>query len=437
MFMYSCKEKENVETPIDSEELVDVIPPKLLEAIESLPIVDFELEDIILPNGLKYNDFDVDLFGNSQKSSSLRATTADVYPKISPIDAKNQIVKLLSGSATVLTKREWFQYPYEGENKPAQNGLAFVYGSKDIKERYRYAWGVWPLDYKPCPDKLYGLDCSGYIYQVFNRSAIPITTVPESKISADVLRQTTTIESALKSAIPNLPKIKVENMGQLPPSQWEAGDIVYWKGDATGVAGHIGMFIQTSEGLNLANSSGDIHAKDCENNKSINGGPVKRSLAYAADKLTNPENAPWGYGIVRITVVDAWTLLLRCSNQNYDILNTVISISQTENFNDEFSVTCADYDGSPLHLVFKVQYDKNTTILNLTMTVLEDGRTDAAQIKLDTDDSGYVNLQKVVDNGGCYGQVRLIKGSHSNSLKSAKSNDLKNNNNGCTIRGIR
>jgi cell wall-associated NlpC family hydrolase len=415
----SCNNNEDDEKQLQHlpiEELDDVMTSELLEALDQLPISDFKLEDIVLPNGLKYNDFNVNIF--DEEDSNLRSSSSS----ISAVDAKNALIKELSKNAYYLTQREYFQYKDEGKNKPAQNGLAFVYGSRDIKERSRYRYSVKNLWYLPCDDYLYGLDCSGYIYKVFSLSKVPL---PVGR--ANDYRQENVLETAFKQN-KYLQKIKVDNLGSLPLEKVESGDIVYWK-DAAGNAFHMGMFIFAKGGIHLANSAGG--PERCDRNQSTNGGPLLRDNSEYPALLLNQQSAPHGYGIVRVNVADAWTFSLRCAGASYDVCTSELSIMLSENLVEEISISCSDYDGSPLTLIFNINYNKDTKILNIRMTLKEDGRVDNVQFSLSNNDSGYVNMQKVNDNGGCYAQMRLVKGNSS----TRSSTQVQTDSFSCTLRG--
>jgi cell wall-associated NlpC family hydrolase len=422
----SCNNGEDNDNQLQRlpvEELYDVMTPELFEAIRQLPASDFQLEDIVLPNGLKYNDFNVDIFddGGSILKSSSSSTSS-----ISAVDAKNALIKELSKNAYNLTLRKNFQYKDEGKDKPSQNGLAFVYGSRDIEERSRYRYSIKNLWYLPCSDRLYGLDCAGYIYQVFNLSKVPL---PVGR--ADDYRQENTLEVAFKQN-KYLQKIKVENLGKLGLEKVESGDIVYWK-DSSGNAFHIGMFIYAKGGIHLANSAGGPDL--CDRNQSVDGGPLLRDNFAYPELLLGLQSAPYGYGIVRVNVADAWTFSLRCSGASYDICMSELSIMLSENLAEETTISCSDYDGSPLTLIFNIDYNKETKILKIRMTLKEDGRTDSVQFSLASDDSGYVNMQKVNDNGGCYAQMRLVKGNSSTRSSTKSQSLLDKENYSCTLGG--
>jgi hypothetical protein len=195
----------------------------------------------------------------------------------------------------------------------------------------------------------------------------------------------------------------------------ESGDIVYWK-RPNNTAGHIGMFAIVDTGLYnvrrlvFVNSAGDKH--DCDRNKSNNGGPVIKDFEYAKGRLSESS-----YGIVRINVANAWTLRLRCRGRSYDAFSTELSISETEDLDEQITANFNDYDGKPLSYTFQLQYDKDTKILNLQMVSSQ--RVDAVQIKLDKDNTGYVDMQRIISSATvCLAQVCLTKGNQPSAFKS-------------------
>jgi len=392
-FILSCGDDSGTDKT-ESYVLDDVMPDELFDALGDLPDAEFTIDDVILPNGLKYPDF-MRLY---QQLSKVRAEGYNA----GEANEKNNLIGQLLKRAIFLTERDNFVYPNEGTNKPTQYGLAYVWGGKEIRFRNKVSDG------SNCSDILYGLDCSGYIYQIFKHNGLNL-----QEGSANDQRKTTVLEKAIKSKFPNV-KLNVEDLGQIPLDECESGDVICWLNENRTRAYHIGMLADTGDGLFLVHSRGG--PDKCDLNKTEEGGPIKKKLGINY-KLTTMGKY---YGIVRINVADAWTLRLRCAGENYDILSTELSIPQNKSFSDEISVICADYDGEALSSVIKLQYNKNNNMLDLAI-VSSNGssakRTDFAKIKLDKDDTDYIDLQNesFSNSTGCVAQVRLIKGSQSNS----------------------
>src|SRR5690606_4897471 len=104
------------------------------------------------------------------------STETEAYNDLGPQDARNLMIARLTVVALNLTDRSKHQYPDEGKGKPAQNGLAYSWGGKDHLKRQ-----VPPGEGTVCQEAVYGLDCSGFIYQLFAQAGVPIVTGPADR----------------------------------------------------------------------------------------------------------------------------------------------------------------------------------------------------------------------------------------------------------------
>jgi len=407
----SCK-KEDEKKPIELSE--EALTSTQADFWYNQETVDMSLFDIILPNGMYMSDFLYQMDPNfyflwgGYKSSYSNAN-------LGPQDAKNLLIAKLNLISWYLTNRNNFQYPEENSKRPAQNGLAYVWNSKDHSVRYNPSNAG-----SKCDQELFGLDCSGLVYQLFKNSGviIPVGRARDQIIPA-------TIEKAIKKAYPEMSKIVVEDLGKISPDLFESGDIIYWK-NSDGVPFHIGMVVLKWDGtLAIVQSNGG--PDDCARNITIKCGP-RFVNSEKAVLPTNQYGFGDNYGIVRINakISGSWTFKLRCENQSYDLLSIDLNFP-VDTDNDFFiSKTAIDYDGSAIKLDFYFSYSKVSNILSCSYICIDYDipgfeRKDHFSVKLERDDTDYITAinDYIINGTGCTNQVRLI-----NNEKMSVKNDL-------------
>lgn len=176
---------------------------------------------------------------------------------LSVFDVRKLLIAKMTKIGVRLCERSFFTYPDEGSNAPAQNGLAYVWGSKSFKNR----------SVGSCTEMLYGLDCSGFIYVAATSAGLNFsTTVPDSKYFSDPNNWT----NALKHYYPWLYATLYSNPD---PAQIITGDIIIWL-DEKGNPAHCGLAVGNGNNgkLPIANSHGSRDS--CYENKQLNYGPV-------------------------------------------------------------------------------------------------------------------------------------------------------------------
>jgi hypothetical protein len=208
----------------------------------------------------------------------------NLYRRLLPLsDDEKKLLDLFEGfarEATYLANRNNFIYPANGELNPAQNGLAYSWGAKKFDQRLNP-----PGEGDSCLHNVFGLDCSGFIYQLFERNGIRFL-----KGRADDQRNPAVLKKALIPYFGDSTRFDVVDMN-IPPSQFQSGDIVYFQ--KNGRAYHIGMCLKLGTGeLRFYESSGGPNK--CEENLSVVRGP--RGL-----KITQ-RLAGSGYGVARIVL---------------------------------------------------------------------------------------------------------------------------------------
>ena len=172
------------------------------------------------------------------------------------------------------------EYPGFNDNKsPKQTKIAYVWDSKDYSQRSQPD--------NDCPYLAYGLDCSGFFYQIFKQNGVVFSM---DSNNADHERQVSYLNSYLQPL-----HFFAHDLGQIP--NFSTGDIIYFLNAKKNRASHIGIvlvndknvvsFFATSGGTQCKND------KDCCNTN-ITGGPQILKLG----KIQSDGRA---WGVVRLT----------------------------------------------------------------------------------------------------------------------------------------
>jgi hypothetical protein len=286
---------------------------------------------------------------------------------------------------------------------PAQNGLAYSSGSRNYTIRQKPSYGS-------CKDEVYGLDCSGLIYNLFLAAGIEIGMGTR----AEHQRQPARLQKAIRTAYPELKKVKVEDLGKIETSLFESGDIIYWL-DSKGIAFHIGMILRNNTGgLSVAQSNGSAFT-DCESNYGSRRGP--RFVNINSALLPPPYGFDDNYGIVRINaeISGKWDLVIRCQGADFTFLTVGLDFP-TKNTNSFELHQAAVYQSDMVtyDLDFSFKYDNVSNILSCTFSTNADAypdfyRFDSFSVKLERDDTGYFPaILGEHRNSGCAYDVKLI-----------------------------
>lgn len=415
LLLITCKKNTDSLDPNDIN--TEKLKTEDVTFIDNLLQTSYTVSDAKLPNGRTVYDFLMEKdptflqnLGNAKKSV-LNTTTLGTQ------DKKNLIIARMQAMAFYLTDRTKHTYPNEGSNKPAQIGLAYSFGSRDYKIRQ-----IPPLG--SCREvQLYGLDCSGFMYNLVISAGLQF-----SSSNAETQRKVGTWENAFK-ANPEYTKLKMQDFGQLSISELESGDIIYWT--EGGVAKHIGVVLNTGSGLAVFQSNGAA-SETCEKNYTIKRGPNQIKL----------QNLSWfgsTYGIVRIVadISGEYTAYIRCTGQTTDAMTIKLTVPTNTGGTFRATGTGTDYNGDPISAVFDGSYDKKTNILNGIFSFIFPPSTaitrkDSFQKRLDFDDTGYFSMTKVLDNGGCAADMRLVN-NETNPIKKSIKTEI---NNECSFSGM-
>lgn len=400
VFVNSCRKSGQEEiNQIDDPE---ALSPAEVEILDKMPEAGgFNHNTVVLPNGETLEDYLKEV--DEAFVQKWMGTDVGPYNNLGPQDARNLLIARITAVALNLTDRSKHQKADEGSGKPAQNGLAYSWGSKDHTKRQAPPGGG-----TACTHQIYGLDCSGFVYQLFVNAGVSLPKGP-----ADSQRKEAVLQNAIKSSIPALEKVKVEDLGAIPTESFETGDIIYWT-NGSGVATHIGIILKDVGG-NLAvfqsNGSSGADAGQCNGNLGLTRG-ARRLL------LNDPHwfGATKPYAITRINaeISGNWTLFMRCEGYATDAITLQLEFPTTNA--NTFTITGSgiDYDNAPLVCSGELTYDKTKNVLSGTIRnskpVTPDFyRYDSFSVKLDRDETDYFKMV-LGDNrdAGCPVEGRLL-----------------------------
>ena len=405
----SCSSDGDETTPtIDDPE---ALPEEELVILENLnEAVGYDYSTVVLPNGEILSDF---LLQYDPGFVNGARTNSNPFEGLGPQAARNLLIARMNKVAIDLTDRTKHQYSSEGSDKPAQNGIAYSWGRKDHTIRQK------PVSSSTCSYQIYGLDCSGFIHQLFVQAGVNVKTGP-----ADDQRNPQYLESVIKSSIPELDKVKVEDLGAIPTSEFESGDLIYWTNSA-GKATHIGMILKKGGGdlaVFQSNGSPGYNDDDCANNLSSTRGV--RSL-----ELSDPYwfGSAKTYGITRINadLSGSWSLYLRCAGQTVDALSFNLEFPTSSDNTFEVTGTGTDYDGSPFNCSINMTYNNATNELSGNSYITKPSapdfyRNDSFTVKLNKDETDYFSWTLGdSQNAGCDLEARLVNDANESGARLA------------------
>lgn len=165
---------------------------------------------------------------------------------------KQLFINSMTHAGFLLTYR--IGYP----NFPGQYGLAYVFGSKSFANPSTSAYEGHP--YVICQEPLYGLDCSGMIYQMAKASGANLREGGTTDyVKTDVWNK------AFNNT--DFEGLQMRDTGALDPSEIEAGDII------VASSNHIGFVFDNGNSLEVFNSLGRA-TYSCAKNSDLFHGPV-------------------------------------------------------------------------------------------------------------------------------------------------------------------
>ena len=181
------------------------------------------------------------------------------------------IYNVIKEGEKLINRSNWI-FPHEASNKPSQNGLAYVWGGKTYTRR---------LSSQYCKEELYGLDCSGLIYQCALAAGVSIP-------SGNAYKQGQSV--TWNGGLPSEWSLRMYDV-VIEDGKYQTGDILGW-------GNHIGIV----EGDSVIQSNGRPGEDQCQKNRSISRGPNKISISTAEAWFGKPKNVlrldagTWSYG---------------------------------------------------------------------------------------------------------------------------------------------
>jgi hypothetical protein len=278
LILSTCKKESGSRITGSQED--EILTSEELAVLDNMPTTNYTFVDVTLPNGMKLSDYlqqnDPDLYNRISKTKSAfvpKPRAADLQA----FEQKNLLIAKLIGWGFVLTNRDIFIYQRQGPRTPAQHGLAYSFGQKYYNVRVTPPAGSQTI----CTDSLYGLDCSGLIYQLALNSGLTLHSDPINYCNAAFEADTMTWVNAFKYTV--YKDLHMDNLGQLDKSKIEVGDLIFWKDSGNRIY-HVGIVLLGSN-LNeqiIFMSCGcarSCDAQGCINNYSEDRGPRQASLA--------------------------------------------------------------------------------------------------------------------------------------------------------------
>lgn len=246
------------------------LPDSVVTYLDSVPVTTVEIEEALLPNGAKLGVYKRQLITKSKTEVNRDL----IFPTSTPQEQLSQLfVKFFSVASDLVDDAK---HPIEkgpDATEPEQKGLAYNYGSRTYDARRKMHAGT-------CNLKVVGLDCSGFLFQVFTQSQCK-----GMNLSAAEQSKTANLNAAINGVISG---VEAKDKGKLASASLMTGDIVYWDKLEGAAASHIGIVLKSGTTLYVYQSNGS--AADCDKNLGAGRGP--RTLLLDEKYWFGP-NANW------------------------------------------------------------------------------------------------------------------------------------------------
>lgn len=170
---------------------------------------------------------------------------------------------------------------------------------------------------------------------------------------------------------------------------------------------------------------------------SVNASGLQYGKKYYAAPYASWGEFKWYGDMEEFCTEASYNLAFRCANWDYDVINFPFSINGESTNIIDYTTEANDYDGSAMSVHITAQYNEETMTLSglFDFYFYEDPgqqRIDGFTVSLASGDSGYVTCNKVIDNGGCTGAIRVYN-NMDNSVKNVYKSPQVNSNCNCTI----
>jgi hypothetical protein len=253
---FSCSDADKnkqAEISLDKDSLALDLTEDVVRHIDSLPLVEPNIDSAILSSGKILGVLRTEILKAAEKRE-LSDSEIKLLP--TPTEQLEALFINFFTRAEVMTNDRNHQYSAgTSTNEPNQNGLAYNYSSRQYAARQKmYA--------SNCQIRVYGLDCSGFLYHVFNRSS-------HMNVPAETQSQVTTLNNAISTMVRD---VETKDKGELAGGDMKTGDIVYWSRINGSAQKHIGIVLKMANGrLGVFQSNGSMSY--CTENTVIGRGP--------------------------------------------------------------------------------------------------------------------------------------------------------------------
>lgn len=236
------------------EPSTDTLSKDVLAYLDTIPQASYDLEETVLPNGKKYGIYLAELKQRSGADENLIFKSDLRQDQLSQL-----LVSFLKHSSDLVDdSKHQFAAGSTPSTEPAQkNGIAYNYSSSEFDKREK-------MFATSCALKVYGLDCSGFLYQVFKKSGCKGMDVSSSE-QATVKE----LNDAIKGVVTG---IVAKDKGRIGTNKILAGDIVFWDTVNGKKNNHIGLVLKKANNSIVVFASNGS-SSECDGNLVPGRGP--------------------------------------------------------------------------------------------------------------------------------------------------------------------
>lgn len=267
---------EEVDTPFSQEQL---------EALEQIPILGLEYNELMLPDGTLMGEFLDDYAASGFLDTAAEVLFPDLVALAGSEDAEIQlkkIIALMSRKALEIVNAGAYAAGSNPKIEPAQSHVGYSYGSKQYATR----------EYPPagtCDEaKIFGVDCSGLVWIAAQAAGIRL---PASQTWTGTLSSPAFWDAAFKEG--GL-KLVAEKIDSPPPDSLLPGDLIFWR-NSNGAVYHIGIVGKSRDGrLAVLQSNGTPGPKSKDDSNTCAANYL--SATRGANALSLSHEYWFGYG---------------------------------------------------------------------------------------------------------------------------------------------
>jgi hypothetical protein len=311
--------RKEPETPGPSKDIpLTVAQDAFLAAVKDTII---RLEDMILTDGRNVRSFleqyDPEFLIRYPSGSKNGAA------ELTPFEQKNLFIARMLGAGNYLVEDALHRYDSLSTDKPAQKGLAYLWGGKDFVNRHIPYQGTGECENL----MLYGLDCTGMLWSMVKAAGLP-PVEPENNFFTATIRDVSKWTTAFKASAEFKDLVMRDTGKQIPPDMMEEGDIILWES-------HVGVYLNGY----VYQSNGTSLSTDCRRNMLPDRGP----RLISADQI-----AAWGLGDYEVFRTNyfghSYHIIV-----DYDVVNDDGGVCVEASYHDvaEFDIEITNLPDSP------------------------------------------------------------------------------------------